>query len=147
MTVYHHILCATDFSSHSQKALERATTLARLHEARLTLLHIVEYFPEDIPVDVVYPEALDLESYLAERARKRLAEIAGETGLEAVGQEVRVSARSARHEIVGFAEEQDVDLIVVASHGRHWIDALLGSTASGVLRHAPCDVLAVRSQT
>lgn len=43
-----------------------------------------------------------------------------------------------------IAEENNVDLIVVGSHGRKGIKMLLGSTANAVLHHAGCDVLAVR---
>ncbi|BBI62758.1 hypothetical protein HSBAA_40640 [Vreelandella sulfidaeris] len=47
-------------------------------------------------------------------------------------------------EIHRFAEEHGVDLIVVGSHGRHGFALLLGSTSTGVLHGAQCDVLAVR---
>ncbi len=146
MASYAHILCATDFSEHSRRAVDRAADLARLHGARLTLLHVVEYLPEGFPVDVACPEIPDLESRLVARARESLATLAAGTGLPDVGLEVRISTRSARHEIVRYAGDNDVDLIVVASHGRHWVDALLGSTAGGVVRHAGCDVLAVRGR-
>jgi universal stress protein A len=51
---------------------------------------------------------------------------------------------SPKLEIVRVAEENNVDLIIVGSHGKHGIALLLGSTANGVLHHAKCDVLAVR---
>lgn len=53
---------------------------------------------------------------------------------------------SPKTEIIRVATENQVDLIVVGSHGRHGLALLLGSTANGVLHHAPCDVLAVRLQ-
>ena len=145
MKSYASILCATDLSEHSKQAVNRAVEIARLYDAKLSLLHIVEYFPEDIPVDIVRPEDMDLERYLVERARKTLADLVGGLNMDNVSWEVRVSTRSARHEIAHYANEQGVDLIVVASHGRHWVDAMFGSTASGVVRHAHCDVLTVRS--
>ncbi|MEJ2344256.1 MAG: universal stress protein, partial [Gammaproteobacteria bacterium] len=46
--------------------------------------------------------------------------------------------------ILDTAKEQQVDLIVLGSHGRHGIGRLLGSTADNILHHADCDVLAVR---
>ncbi|MCV6604433.1 MAG: universal stress protein, partial [Porticoccaceae bacterium] len=48
------------------------------------------------------------------------------------------------HELHRYAEENQVDLIVVGSHGRHGLALLLGSTANGVIHGAGCDVLAVR---
>ncbi|MEW8014407.1 MAG: universal stress protein, partial [Candidatus Sedimenticola endophacoides] len=49
-----------------------------------------------------------------------------------------------KREIVRVAQEHGADLIVLGSHGRHGLQLLLGSTASGVLHLAGCDVLAVR---
>jgi universal stress protein A len=47
-------------------------------------------------------------------------------------------------EIVQIAKQEQIDLIVVGSHGRHGLALLLGSTANSILHHATCDVLAVR---
>jgi universal stress protein A len=47
-------------------------------------------------------------------------------------------------EIVSIAEREQVDLIVLGSHGRHGLALLLGSTANSVLHNASCDVMAVR---
>ena len=49
-----------------------------------------------------------------------------------------------KQEIINVAEQQQVDLIVVGSHGRHGLALLLGSTANSILHTAKCDVLAVR---
>ena len=46
--------------------------------------------------------------------------------------------------IVEVAERENIDLIILGSHGKHGVALLLGSTADGVLHHAQCDVLAVR---
>jgi len=46
--------------------------------------------------------------------------------------------------IVEVAEREEIDLIILGSHGKHGVALLLGSTADGVLHHAECDVLAVR---
>jgi len=51
---------------------------------------------------------------------------------------------NAANEIVQYAKDNHVDLIVLGSHGRHGAKLLLGSTANAVLHHAKCDVLAVR---
>ena len=119
--------------------------LARSTDAQLTLLlHVVEFFPEDRSNEQIAPEDTDPEQYRMSRARAGLAEQAQRLEIEAA-QEVVVSEHSAKHEIVRFAEERKMDLIVVASHGLHGISALLGSTANGVLHTASCDVLAVRA--
>jgi universal stress protein A len=51
---------------------------------------------------------------------------------------------SPKSEICLLAEREQVDLIVVGSHGRHGLSLLLGSTANSVLHYARCDVMAVR---
>ena len=79
---------------------------------------------------------------LDEHAKQRLAEIADPHGILSENQHVVVGMPDT--EIHRFAAEHDVDLIVVGSHGRHGFALLLGSTSTGVLHGAQCDVLAVR---
>jgi len=145
MESYRNILCATDFSPCSEAALKRALNLAKSYSARLTLLHVVEHFPEDRSNEEIAPEYTDPAHYRVSRAREHLAEQAARLGDADIAQEVLVSEHAAKYEIARFAEEQQIDLIVVASHGRHGVGTLLGSTADGVLHKASCDVLAVRA--
>ena len=137
-----------DFSinhPHCRLAMERAGEMARHYGARLTLLHIIDYFPEEIPNDWIPPEDQDPKQYLVERARKMLEDLASELQLGDAGREVRLTDHSAKHEITRYAEETGVDLIVMSSHAHHGIFALLGSTAAGVVHTAPCDVMVVRA--
>ena len=145
MEGYQNIVCATDFSDHCRVAAERAADMARRYGTQLTLLHIVVNFPEDRSNVDIAPEDVDPAAYREERARASLAELGKHLGYDKLAQEVRFSTNSAKHEIVRFAKEQDSDLIVVASHGRHGITSILGSTAYGVTHSAPCDVLTVRA--
>ncbi|MBL3529596.1 MAG: universal stress protein [gamma proteobacterium endosymbiont of Lamellibrachia anaximandri] len=145
MEGYRNILCAIDFSPYSEAAVERAVALTRSTGAQLTLLHVVEFFPEDRSNEQIAPEDTDPVKYRMSRARAKLAEQARFLGEIEAAQEVVVSEHSAKYEIVRFGEERKMDLIVVASHGLHGISALLGSTADGVLHTASCDVLVARS--
>jgi universal stress protein A len=144
MERYQKILCATDFSDYSRFAAERAAGMARCYGAQLTLLHVVEDFPEDRSNVEIAPEDVDPMTYHEEQARASLAELAGQLGYEKVRQDVRFSEYSARHVITGYAAEQGNDLIVVASHGRYGVTSGIGSTAYGVTHSATCDVLIVR---
>lgn len=146
MEGYQNVLCATDFSNYGEVAAERAADMAQRDGAQLTLLHVVEYFPEVSSNQVITPGGRDPVAYREEIARESLAELAGHLGYEKVVQEVRFSTHSAKDEIVRFAEEENIDLIVVASHGHHGLSCILGSTAYGVTHNAPCDVLAVRAR-
>ena len=146
MKSYRNILCATDFSDHCKAAAERAAELARLYGARLTLLHIVEHFPVDRSNVDIAPEDVDPAHYHEEKARAALAVLAKHLCYDDIRQEVRFSMDSARHGILLFIEENRTDLVVVASHGRHGITSILGSTTYGMTHKSPCDVLAVRAK-
>lgn len=145
MQNYRHILFASDLSPASRRAGQRAAALARLVQARVTALHAVDYFPEDLPTDWIWPEDVDPQRYLGERADGALAEQLQGLQLEAAERVVHFSRHSAHHEIVRTAREREVDLIVMGSHGRHGLGALLGATSDGVLHRASCDVLVVRA--
>jgi universal stress protein A len=142
---YRHIVVAVDFSEAARRAAERAVELARRWSARLTLLHVIEFFPEDIPLRYIAPEDVDPAEYLERRARGELEALAGELGASDAEQLVTLTTHSARHAIREAAVERGVDLIVVGTHGRRGAGQHLGSTAGALLQHAPCDILAVRA--
>jgi universal stress protein A len=145
MATYRRILCAVDFSETSEEACRRALEFSRLFEAELNLLHIVEYFPEDRSNDFIAPECDDPAGFVESQAHLGLDELATRLGCGDATRHVLFSPHSARREIVSFAKDNDIDLIVLGSHGRHGIAVLLGSTANGVVIRASCDVLAVRA--
>lgn len=145
MATFQQILVATDFSEHSEAAARRGAELAERLGADLTLLHVVEYFPADLPINCIAPEDVDPEHYLQERSAQLLNELAERIGATQAKREVIVSNRAAKHTIVDFAEEHGNDLIIIGAHGAGMLSALLGSTANGVLHCAPCDVLVTRA--
>jgi universal stress protein A len=140
---YRHILIAIDFSVYADQVAQRAVDLARLYQARLTMVHAVEEPPlYSLEDDPIIPMDLELETQREALAREQLDALARRLGDEGLRREVLVGR--PRDEIVDFARDEGIDLIVVGSHGRHGLDRLMGSTATGILNHAPCDVLAVR---
>lgn len=145
MRLYERIVCAVDFSQHSEVACSRAIELAKYFGGQLTLLHVVENFPEDRSNDIIAPEDIDPARYRENHARKELSELARRLQNKDAIHQVLFSLYSAWHEIVHFAEENKMDLIVIGSHGSYGIAALIGSTANGVVNHATCDVLTVRA--
>lgn len=145
MEGYKNILCATDFSTLCTLAAERAAEMARRYGAQLTLLHIVEHFPVDRSNVVIAPEDIDPKLYREENARASLAKLSKHLGNNNVEQVVRFCPQSAGYEILRFIDEQNPDLIVIASHGRHGITSVLGSTTYCLTHKAPCDVMAIRA--
>lgn len=145
MLPYKNVLAAVDFSEIAETVVNRARTLAAGAGAKLILFHAVEAIPPaglaGEPFMPLGPE-IDLELLEANAARQ-LAELAARCGLG--DKEQVIVSGSAKIAITRYARENDVDLIVLGSHGRHGLDLLLGSTADGVLHRAHCDVLAARA--
>lgn len=142
MNAYKHILVAVDFAEESHLILDHAIQLASANDAKLTLLHVVEYSEFAYSGDLIAPEEIHVDRELVSQAEQRLERLCQEVGLVEAARIVELGA--PKREIVRIAEEHNVDLIVVGSHGRHGLQLLLGSTANGVLHLAQCDVLAVR---
>ncbi len=140
---YQRILAPTDFSETATWALRRARDLAERFHAELHLLHVVAHFPQDLGVAWIPPEDVDPKRFYLEQARVHLQRLDEELGLNAVRRAL-FSPYSARHEIVAYAREHLMDLVVVGAHGHSLVETVLGSTADGVVRDAPCDVLVVR---
>ena len=141
MGTHKNILVAVDFSDINRVAVERALKMAQLNHCPLTLLHVIEHFPMDEgPLSSVFH---DSARGIVHEFVGKLKAMADSLDCENVRSEVTITSKSARFEILKFAREQKVDLIVVAPHGQGVIGSL-GSTATGVINNAHCDVLAVR---
>ncbi len=147
MSEYRHILAAVDCSPAGTAAVRRAEWLATASGARLSLLHVIGHFPEDFPNDWIPPEDADPSTWLQARAREVLDFLCAETSAVEAERHVRLSRGSAAREITEFAADNAVDLIVVGSHGKRGLAALLGSVSEHVLRQATCDVLVVRGES
>ena len=145
MALYQHILIAADFSNHTDMVIHRAKALAAANNTRLSLCHIVEDFPlTDFAYEPMISVDADMREALLDAGKKQLTALGQKFDIEPNRQWIEFG--SPGRDIVRIAEENNVDLIVVGSHGRKGIKMLLGSTANAVLHHARCDVLAVRLQ-
>jgi len=141
---YTNIIAAIDFSPAARHVIERAVDLASHYDSRLSLIHVYEYFP---PLDIADTPLGSVswginEQELVELHRNQLDKLAAEHGDPPLLHHLLTG--NPRDEIIRHVREQEIDLIVIGSHGRRGIGRLLGSTAAAVLHHAPCDVLAVR---
>lgn len=140
-----NILVPTDFSKASELALAAARILALQNESRLTLAHVLAVEPLH-DGDVEQP--LEATRELEDAVRDHLSRIR----TEALGdvpdvKQVLIRGANAANAICEFAEEGDVDMIVIATHGRTGlVRFLIGSVAEKIVRHAPCPVLVLRSK-
>ncbi|MDY7033663.1 MAG: universal stress protein [Thermodesulfobacteriota bacterium] len=147
-----NILIPVDFSAFSKYALKYGAVLARLFDARILILHVISQEWLDEMKAVQYfggaidsPEELlaRKKSYVAEMIEKMIKEEIDETSLEDKLIVVGVPA----DEIIRLAEEREIDLIIVGTHGRSGLSKVfLGSVAQRVARRAPCSVLCVREK-
>ncbi len=142
---YSHMLVAIDFSEATDLVVRRAIELARMLDARITLLHVVDYLPPLGFADDFSPSPAVLidEDDLIANGRRSLDETVVRLKLPADLSRV-VLIGSPKQEIIRAASDHGADLIIIGSHGVHGLGRLLGTTASGVLNDAVCDVLAVR---
>jgi universal stress protein A len=138
------ILAPTDFSECSKQAVQWAYELAQTFGVKLTLLHVIEELP---PYIGFLPSggAATLLKHLERQARLDLAQLLA----RAEGVKVEVICQAVvgtpYHTILEVATAENVDLIVMATHGRTGLSHLMmGSVAERVVRMAPCPVLTIR---
>jgi universal stress protein A len=139
---YQRILCAVDFGEGTERLVGRASDVAERYSAQLQLIHVVEPVVPTPPYEMPGVMPVELEKQLIDHAKKELDRLAEKYRFNKT--DILIEVGSTRAMIINAADEQQTDLIIVGSHGRHGVGLLLGSTANAVLHHAKCDVLAVR---
>jgi nucleotide-binding universal stress UspA family protein len=135
--MYKNIVVAYDGSENSAAALKEGIGMSRACVAKLTIVNAVDITEE------FESEAPGLTEKMEEKAREMVEKAAREAeGLD-VTTEVHVG--DSADVIVEVAQKKGADIIIVGTHGRTGLKRLiLGSVASKVIGHAPCNVLVVR---
>lgn len=143
------ILVPTDFSDFSRPAMQHGCAIAARFGAELHLLHVV---PDPA---MLVPEAAAFSVETMQAQSESLVQSALETlqklppdnweNEKPVVREVRVGA--AFMEIIDYARDNEIDLIVIGTHGRSGLmHVLMGSVAERIVRKAPCPVLTVKPE-
>lgn len=141
------ILAPVDFSDASLQGLAAASELAVLFRAELIVANIIPVVPPK-PTDPNFVfEVPEFESILHKDAEVKLAELIKTRVPAGVAARGVLGHGHPAKDVIRIAEEEKVDLIVIATHGHSgWHHLLLGSVAEKVIRHAPCPVFAVRER-
>jgi nucleotide-binding universal stress UspA family protein len=146
--MFKHILLGTDGSAASEHAATLAVGLARIHQAKLTALYVVDPYPY---LGIGETNPMGFQAYMAaaqQHAAQAHAKVEAlcKRAEPPVELEVRlVEDVTAMRGIVDMAQETHADLVVVGSHGRTGISRLmLGSVAAQVVAHSPVPVLVAR---
>jgi nucleotide-binding universal stress UspA family protein len=141
---YMRLLCPVDFSESSLAALRLAFSLAKEADARLTILHIFDWPPDD-ELLVERFDAPEFRRVVEEQARGRLEALVTDDVRVWCKPSTKVAYGKPYREILDVAEKEKTDLIVIGVRGRNPLDlTLFGSTANHVVRRALCPVLTLR---
>ncbi|MGQ4555684.1 universal stress protein [Halobellus sp. GM3] len=140
--MYDNILVPTDGSDATEGAVDHAIELAKQYDATLHALYVVDtgaYSSLEVGSDIVV-EALREEGTKAVEEVKSEAESAG------IAVETAVETGIAHRAIVDYVDDEDIDLVVMGTHGRTGVGRfLLGSVTEKVVRTANAPVLTVRA--
>jgi nucleotide-binding universal stress UspA family protein len=143
------ILVPTDFSEFSKYALKYSIAFAQTFKARIILIHITpEREMDAIRQASVHMQGENLEELVKQRKaedRKQLDEFIPPELKKGITVETIHRVGIPFMEIIKAAREKEVDLIVIATHGKSGLSHILfGSVAEKVVRKAPCPVLSIR---
>jgi len=142
------ILWPTDFSKLSFHGARYARFFAEMFGAELHVVHVIPpplspdmavTMPAEVPINVADDE-------LVEGSRETLARVIEEhlEGIEKISSELVFG--NPWYMICRYAEQHEIELIVVTTHGRTGLQhVLIGSTAERIVQHAPCPVLVVKN--
>jgi nucleotide-binding universal stress UspA family protein len=146
MIQLNRILVPTDFSEPSEHAARYAAELAKRYEAEIHCIHVSD-IPADLLATSTYYMTGPSEQFVdqvRDESRKSLESFSAKNF---PGMSVKTAFLEGRPfvEIIRYARDEKIDLIVIATHGRTGLKhALFGSVAEKVVRKAPCPVLVVK---
>lgn len=144
MSIASHILVATDLSEQDHPVISKAAELARLVDAKLTLLNVHGHPPAP-PEALVEPDKIISSEDLDAESAAILDELKGSllADVRWVSVDTLEEGEIARG-ICGYAQQHDVDLIVLGFHERSKLAQLFhGDTAKKVLSRTSCPVLVI----
>lgn len=142
MTSINHVLIPVDFSNASKKALHYGALLALRFGAKLTAAHIV---PPSGALSYAFPaDTYELEQKVFASARAQLPKEIPPAYRERLHTEFVVKAGDVRDELLALVRQENVDLVVMGTHGRRTLERfVLGSTTESLLRQLHVPVLTV----
>ena len=139
--LFEKILIATDGSEKNKTAIEEALRIGRGYGSTVFAVYVMDLSAfESASADVVIRDTWAVIQQEADAALDRIRTMAEGVNLETVTLEGKPAP-----EIVKFAAENNIDLIVIGTRGKRGLERLiLGSVAEQVIRTAPCKVLVVK---
>jgi len=142
MAIYKSILVAVDLRvTHDVYTISKAIELSKRFNAKLHFIHVMEkiYGYGAIEGTVL----VEMERKMAEDVRESFYDLVSRYEISA--EQLIVTSGSPKQEIVEEAKKHHVDLIIVGAHDSSGLEFIVGSTATGVINQAHCDVLTIRT--
>jgi nucleotide-binding universal stress UspA family protein len=141
---FQKILLPTDFSDESLYALSYSADFAKMFNAKLYLLHVIYDIEKASNLHIPHPSITDLYKDLEAHAKRNLDSF-GIDMLEGIKNVETVVKRGIPYEeVIKFASENDIDLIIIGTIPRSGVERFfVGSTTQRIIRNAPCPVLVV----
>ena len=149
--IWKTILVPHDFSSSANHAAALARDEAKTHGASLVLLHVIDLPGQLKPETVIVPDAtgapINIKDYAVRQAEEHLADISARLAKDGVTAKTFLRLGKPEDEIIKFATENAIDLIVMGTHGRTGLEHMLvGSVAERVVRGSTVPVLTIRGR-
>ncbi len=140
------ILVPTDFSKFSQAALNYAIAFVEKFASELHFLHVVQNLALVVPdVITMEPIALPTPDQFTPAVQAGFDRLVADNKLEKHKVRREIREGTPFYEIIQYAREAEIDLIIMGTHGHSGLaHVLLGSVTEKVVRKAPCPVLTVR---
>lgn len=130
--MYKTIVCAIEASDEGKDILFKANQLAQLHDAKLFVMHVIPHtiFPKDYQKELEKNIAPEVEAIA--------------TSFNIPMSHVSVKVGKPYEQICRLAETKHADLIILGTHSKKGLNALIGSTANAVANYAKCDVSLIK---
>jgi nucleotide-binding universal stress UspA family protein len=147
-TVFRKIMVATDGSELVKRAVDSAIEIAKLSEAKLYAVHVIE-----LGGDLLIPSREEewkrtIEEQLSIEGKKATDYVENIARAANVEVESIILEGKPVNEILDFAEKNDVDLIVMGTHGKTGIQIFfVGSVSENVVRHSKIPVIVVKGES
>ena len=138
------ILVPTDFSIYAENALKAAAALAKKHNAEILLLHMLE-LPNQMSDAISSGKSIPEVMFFIQKAKETFAEIFERPYLDGIEVTEFIQFEKAFDGILRFTQKNDVDLIIMGSHGVHGVEEIfVGSNTEKVVRLSDIPVLVIK---
>ena len=139
-----NILVTTDFSDYSRSAFPKVIALARKFDANISILHVIQ--PLITPAEYSWGvQPIELQKEHERNCHTAMEKLVQKYFPKDISVSSHILHGIPFKEIIGFCRDQQMDLLVIATHGLSGLSHIIfGSTAEKIVRKSSCPVLVVR---